>query len=88
MLPLLLLVVFSLYQQKHNIAIKYKNYSCSMVSKTINNPGLEPVLNHTEKSCIATYYKQFSTNLKIKNRKINTRFLARAFGLSGPSQLF
>ena len=33
--------------------------------------GLEPVLNHTEKSCIATYYKQFSTNIKIK---INTSF--------------
>ena len=25
---------------------------------------LEPVLSHTEKSCIALYYRQFSTNIK------------------------
>ncbi len=28
--------------------------------------GLEPILSHTEKSCITSYYKQFSTNIKIK----------------------
>ena len=28
--------------------------------------GLEPVLSHTEKSCIASNYIQFSTNIKIK----------------------
>ena len=41
--------------------------------------GLEQVLSHTEKSCIATYYKQFSTNLKIKIVKLIPVFLARAF---------
>ena len=29
--------------------------------------GLEPVLGHTEKSCIASYYRQLSTNIKIKS---------------------
>ena len=28
--------------------------------------GLEPVLSQTEKSCIASNYRQFSTNIKIK----------------------
>ena len=27
--------------------------------------GLEPVLTHTEKSCIASYYRKLSTNIKI-----------------------
>ena len=27
---------------------------------------LEPVLNYTEKSCITSYYRQFTTNIKIK----------------------
>ena len=26
---------------------------------------LEPVLSHTEKSCLVSYYRQFSTNIKI-----------------------
>ena len=29
--------------------------------------GLEPVLSHTIKSCIASYYSKFSTNIKIKS---------------------
>ena len=28
--------------------------------------GLEQVLSHSEKSCIASYYRQFSMNIKIK----------------------
>ena len=32
--------------------------------------GLEPVFSHTEKSCIALYYQQFFTNIKIKIKKI------------------
>ena len=28
--------------------------------------GLEPVLGNTEKSCIAVYYREFSTNIKKK----------------------
>ena len=45
--------------------------------------GLEPFLSHTEKSCIAPYYRQFSTIVKIKFIKLIPFFLARgAFGLS------
>ena len=32
--------------------------------------SLDPVLSHDEKSCIASYFRQFSTN--IKKYKINT----------------
>ena len=45
--------------------------------------GLEPVLSHTEKSCIASYYTQFSTNIKIKIIRFKPFLLARLFGLSG-----
>ena len=33
--------------------------------------GLEPVLSHTEKLCLALYYRQFSTNTKIKKHRLN-----------------
>ena len=33
-----------------------------------------------EKSCIESYYRQFSTNIRIKIIKLITVFLARAFG--------
>ena len=33
------------------------------------SPGLDPVLSHSEKSCMALYYRQFSTNIKIKYKK-------------------
>ncbi len=32
--------------------------------------GLEPVLSQTEKACIASNYRQFSTNIKIKIIKL------------------
>ena len=32
--------------------------------------GLEPVFSHTEKSCIALYYRQFFTNIKMKIIKL------------------
>ena len=41
--------------------------------------GLEPVLSHTEKSCIASYYKQLSTNNEIKNHTINTSFVSLGY---------
>ena len=40
--------------------------------------GLELVFSHTEKSCIVSYYIQFSTNTKC-----TPVLLARAFGISG-----
>ena len=36
--------------------------------------GLEPVLSHTEKSCIVLYYIQFSMNIKMYNHNIKTFF--------------
>ena len=35
---------------------------------------LETVLSYTEKSCIVSYYSQFSTNSKMKNHNFNTSF--------------
>ncbi len=35
---------------------------------------LEPVLIHTKKLCLASYYIQFSTNIKIYHHKIKTCF--------------
>ena len=42
--------------------------------------GLEPVLTHTDKSCIASYYRQFSTNIRIKIIKLIHVLLDRTFG--------
>ena len=42
--------------------------------------GLEPVLSHTEKSCIASYYRQFFTNIKIKITRLITVLLAQPLG--------
>ena len=56
-----------------------------MASKPITIQGLELVLSHTEKLCIGSYYRQFSTNIKIKLIKSIPVLLARAFGPSGQS---
>ena len=42
--------------------------------------GLEP---HTEKSCIASYYRQFSTNMKIKVTNLKSLVFSLAFVPSG-----
>ena len=49
--------------------------------------GLELVLRHTEKLCLASYDIQFSTNIKMYNHKIKTSFLACDFGISGQKKL-
>ena len=38
--------------------------------------GLEPVLSKTEKACIASNYRQFSTNIKIKIIKLKPSFVS------------
>ncbi len=38
--------------------------------------GLESVLSQTEKSCIASNYRQFSTNIKIKIIKLKPSFVS------------
>ena len=50
---------------------KYKTIS-SMASKTINIRFIKLFL--TKKSCIASYYRKLSTNIKTKNHKIKTSF--------------
>ena len=35
-------------------------------SKRLISPKLEPVVSQIEKTCIISYYSQFSTNFKIK----------------------
>ncbi len=49
--------------------------------------GLEPVLTQTEKLCIASDYKQYSTNIKIKIIKLTTVLSAWAFGPAGLTKL-
>ena len=50
--------------------------------------GLKLVLSHTEiyVVCIASYYRQFSTNVEIKILKLKPVFLDRAFGYAGLRQ--
>ena len=43
---------------------------------------LIPVLNHTEKSRISSYYKQFSTDIEIKIIKLIPVLMAQDFGRS------
>ena len=46
--------------------------------------GLKQDLCHAEKICIASYYIQFSNNIKMYNHNIKKdHFLARAFGILG-----
>ncbi len=58
---------------------KYRNISLFPVwlQKRLASGGLELFLRQTEKSCIASYYKQLSMNIKIKNYKINTSFVSQ-----------
>ena len=49
----------------HNTNTGRYQFSVWLQNRSIST-GLEPVLSHTEKSCIASYYWQFSTNIKIK----------------------
>ena len=42
--------------------MEYQNLS-SMVSILLISAGFKPVLSHTEKSCMASYYRQFFTNI-------------------------
>ena len=41
------------------------------------------LLMKNEKSCIASYYRQVSTNIKNRNKKLKPVLIAQAFGLFG-----
>ena len=70
---------------KTKILIEEINFISSVASQPINMAGLKPVLGHTEKPCIVSYYRQFSMNNKIKIMKSLPVYLAQTLGLSGLS---
>ena len=51
----------------------------ALIQNRLISAGLELVLSHAEKSCIASYYTQFSENINIKIKKVILVLLARAF---------
>ena len=54
---------------KHRKASLVKIYQISRrLQNRLISAGLEPVLSHTD-SCIASYDRQFSMNIKIKKKK-------------------
>ena len=60
---------------KHRKASLVKIYQISRrLQNRLISAGLEPVLSHTD-SCIASYDRQFSMNIKIKKNKINTSYV-------------
>ena len=74
-------------EQNQKKRMNIQTYNCYYLSGWLRNrlilAGLELVFSHTEKSCIASQYRQFSTNNKIL--KI-IRF-KQAFGTSGLTKL-
>ena len=65
--------------------LKNQIYFHVWLRKRLISAGLELVHSYIEKSCIATCYRQFSTNIKTKTIRIKTVLLVRAFG---PSKLY
>ena len=57
----------------YNYTIQEITIPVSLRNRLISS-GLEPVLSHTEKLRITSYYIQFSTNIKMFNREIKTVF--------------
>ena len=49
-----------------------------MATKPLN---IRTLSQYTEKSCIVSYYREFSTNIEIKNIKLMPVLFARSFGL-------
>ena len=48
---------------------------------------LKPVLSHTEKLCMASYYRQYSTSIKIKIIQLKKVFLGLALSHAGLRKL-
>ena len=79
---LYLIVKIYVYEIIENLGINksikgsLKHYRKKNFQYGFETAGLEPVLSHTEKACIASYYRQKSTNVKIKITKSKTVFRA------------
>ena len=71
---------------KLSFFLQLLNSFTSMASKPINIRWFRTGSSHTEKPCIVSHYRQFSTNIEVE--MINQYFLlARASGFSGPIKL-
>ncbi len=59
------------YTNRHFICLKlwiyYEKYFPVWLQNRLISARLESVLTNTEKLCIASYYRQVSTNIKIKS---------------------
>ena len=51
-------------------------YFTVLLQNRLISARLKPVLSHTQKSYIVSYYSQFSTNSKMKNQNINVNFVS------------
>ena len=60
-----------------NLILKLENFILVLLRKRLISDGLEPVLRYTERSCTASNYRQFSTNINIKIVKLLPVSLAR-----------
>ena len=77
------LLCFRYWQNNFLLAISNNFTVCPFLISAV----LEPILSHAEKSCIALYYKQFSTHMKIKINYLILVLLTRVFGSSGLKEL-
>ena len=70
------------FQISDYILILNISYFLVFIRNRLISVGLEPVFIHMKKLCLASYYIQFSTYIKMYNQIIKTSFLDRAFGIS------
>ena len=61
--------------------------NCKWLRNRLTSAGLETVCSHIEKSCIASHYRQFSTNINIKIIKSIPVWLARAYSPFGANKI-
>ena len=67
---------FLLHRGHRNVYLHYKKIVILkkvflvFIRNRLKSGELEPVLRHTKKLCLASYYIKFSTNLKMYNYKI------------------
>ena len=73
--------LFSVSKNHYSSRIYYNqltlslHFAVQLRNRSISG-GQEPVLIHTEKSCIVSYYVQLSTNIKMYSHNIKTSFLS------------
>ena len=65
-------------QKNHSIAFQNNGFLIfpAWLRNRLITAGLEPVLIHTKKLCITSYFRQFSTIIKIKILNFDTSFVS------------